>query len=124
MKLRVFNSEESLPCAKTLPAKYWVDFRDLKAVLNSYFSTLVLASFWHFPGLFTLHEIETNLKASFTPFKERFHYFTFLGRKNKTHVIFEVSENNIKIVDILFSEKLHVRFDEIHFEDPMQGSCT
>ena len=36
-------------------------------------------------------------------------------------MIFEVSENNIKILDILFSEKLQIT--QTHFEDRMQGSC-
>ena len=43
----------------------------------------------------------------------------------QSQMIFIVSENNIKILDILFSEnyKLHKRFNETYFEDPMQGSC-
>ena len=30
----------------------------------------------------------------------------------------------MKILDILFNEKLHIHFDVTHFEDRMQGSCT
>ena len=33
---------------------------------------------------------------------------TFHFRKNKVQMIFEASENNIKILDILFSEKLQI----------------
>ena len=53
-----------------------------------------------------------------TTFKELFHYgavcsvqretTTFHFRKNKVQMIFEVSENNIKILDILLSEKLQI----------------
>ena len=62
--------------------------------------------------------------ALYVVFKERQQHFTFLGRKNEVKMIFEVSEENIKILDILFNEKLHMHFDVIHFEDRMQGSCT
>ena len=41
-------------------------------------------------------------------FKERHQHLTFLGRKNKVQMIFEVSEKNIKILDILFNEKLQI----------------
>ena len=50
-------------------------------------------------------------------FKEQFHgavcsvqreTTTFHFRKNKVQMIFEVSESNIKILDILFSEKLQI----------------
>ena len=40
-------------------------------------------------------------------------------------MIFEALENNIKILDISVKNcKLHISFDETHFEDRMQGSCT
>ena len=51
-------------------------------------------------------------------FKKQIHYgtaysvqretTTFYFRKNKVQMIFEVSENNIKILDILFSQKLQI----------------
>ena len=40
-------------------------------------------------------------------FNGRQQHFTFLRRKNKMQMIFELPENNIKILDILSSEKLH-----------------
>ena len=56
--------------------------------------------------------------ALYVVFEERQH-LTFLSRKNEVQMIFEVSEKNIKILDILFNEnyQLHTCFDETHFGD-------
>ena len=62
--------------------------------------------------------------ALYVVFKERQQHLTFLGRKNKVQMIFEVSEKNIKILDILFNKKLQITyicFNVTHFEDCMQG---
>ena len=42
-------------------------------------------------------------------FKESEQHLTFLC-KNEVQMIFEVSENNIKILDILFGEKLQITY--------------
>ena len=48
--------------------------------------------------------------ALYVVFKGRQQHLTFLPRKNKVQMIFEVSENNIKFLDILFSEKLQITY--------------
>ena len=43
-------------------------------------------------------------------FKKRQQHLTFLRRKNEVQMIFDVSEKNVKIVDILFNEKLKITY--------------
>ena len=47
--------------------------------------------------------------ALYVMFKESEQHLTFLC-KNEVQMIFEVSENNIKILDILFGEKLQITY--------------
>ena len=66
------------------------NFRDLNTVLNSYFSTPVLASFWHFPALFTLHKIETKkdfIMALYVVFKERRQHLDVCNVNNRKSFI-------------------------------------
>ena len=48
--------------------------------------------------------------ALYVVFKERQQHLTFLGRKNEVQMIFEVSEKNIKILEILFNVKLQINY--------------
>ena len=48
--------------------------------------------------------------AVYVVFKERQQHLTFLSRKNEVQMIFEVSEENIKILHILFNEKLQITY--------------
>ena len=69
--------------------------------------------------LFTLQEAEAKealqhswndfIMVLYVVFKWRQQHFSFLCRENKKQMIFEASGNNyIKILDILFSEKLQI----------------
>ena len=48
--------------------------------------------------------------ALYVVFNERQQHLTFPGKINEVQMIFEVSEKNIEILDVLFNEKLQIAY--------------